>query len=790
MNMGALVLLRAGCDIPRLGFRPLVLSVIALAMLVSLFAVAMVQPSYAQARGGQGAVIREIVVEGNERIEDATVRSYMETRPGDVYDPAQVDRSLKTLFSTGLFADVSIRRDGERLIVRVVENPIINRIAFEGNDMMNQDRLREEVRLRPRTVYTRAKVEADIQRIVELYRRSGRLAAQVQPKIVRLPQNRIDLIFEINEGRFTGIRRIAFVGNEAFSDRTLRGVVATKQSRWWRFFSSHDNYDPDRIAYDREQLRQYYLANGYADFQVMSAVAELAPDGREFFLTFTVNEGPLYRFGDIAVDSQLKDVTSEALRARIPIREGQTYNATRIEDAIDNLTFVAGSLGYAFVDIRPRVRRNREDQTIDVTFVVEEGPRVYIERINVVGNVRTRDEVIRRELRMVEGDAFNRILMERSRTRVRGLGFFREVRISEQPGSAEDRTVIDVEVEEQATGELSLSFGYSSTESFVTEVSLAERNLLGRGQFLRLALALSGRRQQADIRFTEPYFMGRNLAAGVDLFRVRTDFSREADFVSNTTGLQFRVGFPLSEYRRLGLRYGFRLDQLAFGQPVPGVTSGQSGDFFQSILGYTYIEDRRDDPIRPRSGWFFSINQDYAGLGGDVNFLRSEISSAVYHEIHRNWILMYQVETGFIETIDASGVRINDRFFKGGGSFRGFELAGIGPRRNVTNDALGAKFYAVGTVELEFPNGLPDEYGIRTSAFTDFGTVGGLRRRDLDEFTLATGFQDSLSMRMSVGISINWDSPMGPLQLDFSHVILKEPFDRTERFRFSAGTRF
>jgi outer membrane protein insertion porin family len=574
----------------------------------------------------QAVIIQNIAVQGNQRIETATVKSYLVVREGDPYDPAIVDRSLKTLFSTGLFADVTIRLQAATLVVSVVENPIINRVLFIGNKALEKEKLTEEVLLRPRVVYTRTKVETDVAKIVELYRRSGRFAAEVRPSLIQLPHNRVDLVFEINEGSVTGIRRINVIGNEVFSDSDLRGVVVTKESRWWNFFSSNDNYDPDRITYDRELLRQHYLANGYADFRVVSAVAELTPDRKDFYVTFTVEEGEKYVWGEIDVKTKLEALNAAYLKRLVPFQPGEIYNSKKIEDTIESLTFAAGASGYAFVDIRPAIKRDREAKKLNVTFEVNEGPRVYVERINIIGNTRTLDHVLRREFRLIEGDAYNKVLVNQSRNRIRALGFFKEVEITEEPGSQADRTVLSVEVEEQPTGELSFGFGFSSTDNFLGEISVSERNLLGRGQFLRLRLQLSDRREQIDLRFSEPYLFGRNLAGGFELFRVATDFD-ESSFNTNSTGFGLNTGFPLSQSARVRLRYTMRNDEIEVDQGLcangaisQSICAAASSDL-SSIFGYTLLYDRRNDPIRPSSGFDLTLSQDIAGLGGDINYL-------------------------------------------------------------------------------------------------------------------------------------------------------------------------
>ncbi len=734
-------------------------------------------------------VITNIVVEGNQRIEAETVRSYMVFKEGTEYDDELVDQSLKTLFSTGLFADVTIRREGNRLIVAIAENPVINRVAFEGNSAVNDDALETEVQLKPRTIYTRAKVQGDVQRIVDVMRRSGRFSATVEPKVIQLPQNRVDLVFEIDEGPVTKIGGINFIGNQEFSDGRLREIIATSESAWWKILSSSDNYDPDRLAFDRELLRRHYLSEGFADFQVVSAVADLSRDGEEFFITFTVEEGDQYTFGPSEVTTQLDKLDVEKLNSLILTVEGETYDAGLIDKTVDALTFEAGTKGYAFSEVRPRVNRDKETLIAAVTYRITEGPRAYVERINIDGNLRTLDRVIRREMRMAEGDAFNRVLLERSEKNIRALGFFAAVEVTEEPGSAPDQTIVNVSVQEQSTGELSLGFGFSSTDSALADISLTERNFMGKGQLLRLRLALSGNSQQIDMRFTEPYFLGRDLVAGVDIFGVENDFQDESGFDERVTGFGFRFGFPLSENGRILTRYALRREQ------ITNLTSSAQRfiaerDEIKSSVGYTYYLDRRNDPVEPTGGWDLEIDQEFAGVGGSVRYVRNDLTARTYYEITEEFLASLRIKAGYIDGI-GQDVNISDRFFIGGSDFRGFERSGVGPRDLVSDNALGAQAFAVGSAEVTFPNFLPEALDITTSLFSDVGIVGTADQNDVFFGTVRTvAAEDDLTPRVTAGVSIYWQSPFGPVRVDLSQAIKKEDYDKTESFRFSAGTRF
>lgn len=737
------------------------------------------------ARADDGPAIRQITVEGNQRIERETVVTYMTVREGMPYSALQVDQSLKQLFATGLFADINMRFEDGTLFVTVVENPIINRVAYEGNSAVKEEDLTSEVELKPRTIYTRAKVQSDVSRIIEVYRRGGRFAATVEPKVIRLPQNRVDLVFEINEGPKTKIASISFLGNNAYGDGKLREVISTGESAWWKFLSSSDSYDPDRLSYDRELLRRFYLARGYADFRVISAVADLSRDNSAFNITFTVEEGEIYTFGKVALKTNLEKLNNEEMSDLIVAKEGERYNSVLIDKSTDALTYAAGSKGYAFAQVRPRANRDREKHTVALTYTITEGPRVYVERINISGNLRTLDRVIRRQMELVEGDAFNKVLLDKSEKNIRGLQYFSKVDVSQEPGSSEDRTVVNVNVQEQSTGSLSLSFGFSSVDSAILGVSLTERNFLGRGLQVGTSVSLSKRQQLVQFQYTDPYFLGRDLVGGFDLFGTQTDYQDQASFDSRTTGFGVRFGFPLSDSSRFLMRYQLRQEEIlnvAAGASL-AVKSAEGRDL-RSVMGYDYYLDLRNDPIEPTNGWDFLFSQDFAGIGGTVKYLSTELLIHGYYEIAEDVVFTQRFDLGTIKGI-GQDVRLNDRFFKGGSDFRGFKSGGMGPRDLATDDAVGAETYAFGTTEMSFPNGIPEALGIRTSMFVDYGVVGKVSNKPA-----GTNIKDDLGARVSTGVSVNWKSPFGPVRLDFAKVLTKEDYDQTEAFRFSAGTNF
>ncbi|CAN5293354.1 outer membrane protein assembly factor BamA [soil metagenome] len=788
--------------------------VLASSLAVLLASTTLTATSVAFAQAPQAApaapsvLIERILVRGNERIEQSKLLSYLPIVPGSRVTEADRDAALKSLFATNLFAPgTELAVSGSDLIVTVVENPIINRVIFEGNSALKTDKLRDEVTVRPRGIFTKSKVQQDVQRIVELYRRSGRISASITPKIVELPQKRVDLVFEIDEGPKSGVLNVNFLGNEVFSDNDLEDEIVTAKSVWYKFFSQNDNYDPDRIEYDQEQLRKYYRNKGYYDFRVVSAIAELAPSKNGFAVTFTLEEGKKYRFGKVSVEASLKKLDGNVLKQVLPIREGDLYQDSAIDAATDALTFAAGSVGFAFVDVRPKYVPNPETQTVDVVFQVNEGPRVYVERINIIGNTVTIDPVIRREIELAEGDAFNRVLLDRSRNRIRGLGYFKPegVTIDEQPGSAPDKTNIQVQVEEQPTGELSFSAGYSSVDQLVLDLSVSQRNWAGKGQNVRARIQTGSLRKTIDFSFTEPKFRGRNLSAGVDLFDYRYDYSRQAGYELGQAGGGVRFGFPLSPNSSLGMRYTLRSDDIT----ASGVTCGgasppplctQVGTRTTSLIGYTWALDRRNDPIQATRGYTARASQDIAGFGGDVKYVSTEAEASWYHGFTPKLIFSANGELGYREGYGGDSIRINDRYFKGGNSFRGFKTAGIGPRdtRVGFDDALGGKLYAIGSFELTFPTFLPEQYGIKGALFSEFGTLGLIDKEDKSPCTSGLapvcaripGIRDDLALRASAGVSVFWRSPLGPIRLDFSKVLKKEDYDQTESFRFSTTTRF
>ncbi|MEQ7872690.1 outer membrane protein assembly factor BamA [Sphingomonas sp. ASV193] len=750
-------------------------------------------PAYAQsafAPGGAQApaaapaptsgVIHSIAVRGSQRLEPETIRAYANLGVGQTYTAESLDQALKALYATELFSDVVITgADTGNLVITVKESPVINRIVLEGNKKLKDDKIMPEIHLAPREIFTRSKVRSDVERIIELYKREGRYAATVDPKIVQLDQNRVDLVFEIHEGDKSKIRAINIIGNDKFSDSTLRKQMYTKQAGGpLGFLKSNDSYDPDRLAADQQKLRAFYLTQGYADFRVVSALAELTPDRKDFVITYVVEEGKRYKFGDVTAESDLRDFTDAQVMKIADIHKGEWFNAKRVEDTVDALNSAAGNKGYAFAQVDPSYNRDADTHTMGVVFKLRDTPRVYVERIDITGNTQTRDKVIRREFRVNEGDAFNAIKIKRSQDRLQGLGFFQDkLEIKQTQGSAPDRVVLGVNVEEKSTGQLSLSAGYSSLEKVVFSGQISQSNFMGKGQVASASVDWSAYSKSVALAFTEPHFLDRNIALGGQIYR--RDYSsynylnnqRNTTYKQVSLGGALKSGFPLTEYSLLGLSYSLVKDNITLDKAT-FYTNGvcdplkagaylcdELGGRLTSAVGVSYSFDNTDS-IHPTRGRALGVTQDFAGLGGDVRYLRTRISGTQFVPLPKSFVLSIHAEGGAIKALqkgpidpfDATRrldpIRLTDRFF-GGDQLRGFDIRGIGPRvirqtydstgallpydpKTDGGDALGGHYYYQGRLEVEFPtsSGLKS-LGLRPSAYVDIGSIWGVRQPDL-----------------------------------------------------------
>lgn len=735
-----------------------------------------------------GGTVGSISVQGNQRVEESTILNYAGLSSGQPYSTDVINAALKSLFATGFFSDahiIPVGTSGSKvdISIDVVENPVVNKVAFEGNKAVEDKDLQGELELKPRAIYTRTKVQSDVKRILDIFRRGGRYSAEVTPKTIQRDQNRVDIVYEIKEGTIARVKKISFIGNENYTSSQLLKRIRTEEARWYKFLSSDDKYDPERMQYDQELLRRFYTSEGYADFQVKSAYAELSPAKDYFTIVFTIEEGQKYSFGKVDIASSLKGVDQGQLKGIISTQAGNTYDGSKIESSIDALVKELGNKGYAFVEIEPKVERNTADRKVDLVYNVKEGPRVYIEKINIVGNVRTLDEVVRRELRVVEGDPFNTAKIARSEQRLNNLGFFEKVKLTNTQGSSRDKTILNVEVQEKSTGEISLGGGYSTTDGPLAEFGIRESNFLGRGQDLRFSTTVSGARQQYDISFTEPYFLDRELSAGFDLFKTQLNVSSQTPYQLDNNGAKLRLGYALTEKWTQFLNYTYKRTDVTDIQSDASIfIIRQAGQTTQSSVGQTISFENRDNRLSPTSGGFFRLSQDVAGLGGDTRWLRHEITGAYFYPIAPKWVASMNGAGGYIFGF-SKDVGIQDRFFLGGQSFRGFENYGVGPHAKSTGDALGGTSYFTVSPELAFPLGLPDDLGFTGQVFAQAGSLWNSQETGTD-------VSDNNKVRITAGGGVSWASPFGPIRIDLTHAIVKEKYDRTQIFQFNFGTRF
>lgn len=728
--------------------------------------------------------VQRVDIVGAQRIEASAVTSYFGVAPGTTPSRYDLDLGLKKIYETGFYSDVSLKEEAGVITIEVKENPSVNQVIFEGNEKIDKEDLEKEISLKARSIYTRSKVQSDLKRLLDVYRRGGRYSAEITPQIVPLEQNRVNLIYNIVEGPKAFIQKITFIGNENYEGGTLEKVINSSPERWYQFLSDSDKYDPDRVNYDQELLRRFYFQNGYADFKVKSAIAELSPQKDAFYLTFTIEEGDRYKFGSVDIKTKLPAAKMPDLIPSVTTHTGDIYNATEVEDSINRMSDLLGDRGFAFVDIIPDLRRREDkEKTIDLTYQIAEGPRVYVDRINIFGNVRTLDGVIRREFKLAEGDAFSTSKLKRTEQRLNNLGFFEKVDIQRRPGSSPDRTDLDVEVTEKSTGEITLGAGFSTVDGPLADIGIRERNFLGGGQDLRARATLGTRRKNYDLGISEPYFLGRELEAGVNIYKTVFNYQDNATFNRDSEGVIFHLGYSLSEYLKHQFRYTLEQSEITdVDDNASRYIRDQEGLDVASIIGHSFTYDKRDSKQASTSGYIARLSQDFAGLGGDNTFIRHELKGDYYIPLAKKWTYVMSGSAGNITGI-GEDVRINQRFFIGSQEIRGFANAGIGPRDITTDDPLGANTYYALTNEVRFPLGLDDDLGVSGAFFVD---VANLYDIDLVGPEIAA----TNALRASTGVGVAWNSPFGPIRLDFAFPILKEDFDETEFIRFKFGTNF
>jgi outer membrane protein insertion porin family len=766
--------------------------------LLALFVfLALAMPATAQEAGRGGGRITTVDVRGTQRIDPDTVRSYMLVQVGDVAEQDRIDRSLRALFATGLFRDVTIRTEGARVVVDVVENPLVNRVAFEGNRRISSEILRGVVLTQPRSVFTPAAVQTDRQRILELYARRGRFRATVEPKIVELDQNRVDLVFEIVEGDPALISRVNFVGNNAFSEARLRDVVSSQEQAWFRLLSSSDIYDPERLVFDRELLRRFYLRQGFADVQITGSSGELSPDRSAFFVTFTIEEGQRYRVGKVDIINEVPRINIEGLRREIEISSGDWYDGDAVERGATAVADALQARSEPFIEVLPRVTRNPDSATIDLAFTVREGPRAFVERIEISGNTRTEDRVIRREFRLAEGDPMNARQVRRSRDRLRSLGYFSDVQITNQPGSGPEQVNLVTSVTERATGEFTLGGGYATDAGLLLDVGVRERNLLGMGLDANIGGVLAEKRSQLNLSVTDPQFLDRNLAAGADAFLINRDLRFVTGYRERRAGFALRTGYEINDRLRQNWSYALIDREITdINSDASLFIREQAGRTLLSQVSTTVTYDMRDSRVEPRSGYVVRVGGDYAGIGGDVNYFRTR-ADAQYYIPFAQWlgdpdfVLVLAAGGGVLTPLGDEDDRIVDRFFLGGENLRGFRLGGAGPQDTTTGDSLGGQVLWTTSAEMRFPLPVPNELGLLGRAFVDVGSLSGIPDSYFDQ-TKYPGAKpvDEADPRVSVGVGFSWRSPIGLINIDFGKAVVKKDYDKTEVFRLGFGTRF
>jgi outer membrane protein insertion porin family len=726
--------------------------------------------------------ISKVIIEGNQRVEYDTVISYINLSAGDLFDPDNLNRALKSLFSTGFFSDVKIVRDNSILIIKVIENPIINRIVFEGNTEIEDDILEAEVSLKSRNLFTRARIQDDVERILTLYRSEGSFSSKVTPKIISLPQNRVDVVFEIYEGENTIINSITFNGNREFSDRRLRDTIITRQTRWYSVLSSSDRYDPQQLVVDENLIRQFYKDHGHADVEIKAAVAQLDRNQEGFNIIFTINEGKKYNYGQIKILSNVKDIDIEEIFKKLKIEEGDTYSASKIEKSINIIANLVTEQGFPFTETFPEVERIDNTNNIEVIFRINESEKKYVGKISIIGNERTLDKVIRRNIRLAEGDAFVPSLIARSKTLIGNLGFFSGLDVQEMPSTRSGYSDILVKVSETSTGEVSFGGGYSSQVGGILNLGISEKNFLGRGQRVSINAKLSERENDYTINLAEPYLFNRDIYGSLNLYNNAVDY-QESSYDIKREGINLSGNYTLSEFIRQSIRYSLEVRNLNPKAQASAAILAEKGETTLSEISTSINVDKRNNSVIPSEGYIFSLASSYAGLGGNKNFVRIN-NTGNYYQSYNDELIIFGLgyNAGVIMGL-GQDVLISDRYFLGGNNFRGFDQSGIGPRDTVSKDSLGGNLFYTGSLKASFGVGLPPELGIRGKWFTTAGSLTGIDNSSLN-------FKDNGAIRMSTGVGISWNSPFGPISVILSQALLKEDYDITESVSFGIGTKF
>ena len=724
--------------------------------------------------------IKNINIQGLQRVERETALSYAGINTNKPVTSEDLNEALRRLYDTGLFSDIDFDTRGSELIIKVKENPVIGVRAFDGNNKIDDKILESEVQSAPRSVFSKAKVQQDVQRILDVYKRAGRYGVSVEPKIIEKSENRVDLIFEIQEGPEAKIDTINFIGNKHYTSSDLQGEIMSKESRWYRLFSSAESFDREKMNYDQELLRRFYNRHGYADFAVVSAIAELSRDKTSFVLTFTVDEGNRYKVSDIKINSSVPDVDANQWYKYVTFKSGEWFNSDEVEKTVNELTEELSKKGFVFVEVVPNIIKDRANSKLTVTFDIKENAKVFVNRINITGNTRTLDEVIRREFRISEGSVFNAAKIRESRKNIERLNYFSKVDIDSERVDY-DKADINVDVEEKSTGYFNVGVGYSTVNGALVRAGVTENNFLGKGQQVSLTAGVSQKTTDYGFSFTEPYFLGRRLSAGFDLFYETEDYQDESNYDMDTYGGRVRFGWNYTDDLSQYVRYTLKQDKIKnVSSNASEYIKREKGEAVDSVIGQTIVYDKRDNVMRPREGYYLSFGNDVSGLGGDDKYLKFDAKAYQFYTLSDYYTFKFFINGGMVEGYGGKDVRLAQRYFLGGNTMRGFESGGISARDKRTRDALGGNWMLWGGTELTFPLGL-DELGVRGRTFVDVGTTG---KPD----NIGDDVDYSSSPRVSVGFGFEWTSPMGKIDIDFGFPIVKEKYDQREVFRLNFGT--
>ena len=756
------------------------------------------QPATLQSALGQpsGGTIAAIRVVGNHRIATGTILSYILLAPGDPFSASQINLSLKTLYATGLFSNAEITRQGNVLVVAVRENPVVNQVYFEGNKAVKDKSLKKVISLQPGAVFTTAAAAADTKAVLADFAKHGRYDAQVTPEIVRLPENRVNVVFKCVQGPETLISRINFIGNHHFDQSKLREVVSSRQNAWFRFLSDSDHYDPERIKYDEELLTRFYYHHGYADFKLDSATAQLAPNRKSFFLTFVMTEGPRYRVGSVQVVSSVPHLSGKSLRALVPIEKGDIFDGDALRTAVKRISTQVQDKGFAFAQVEPDVKENKKAHTIALTFHVINGPRVYVRNVDIVGNTRTEDGIIRRQIELAPGDAYNETAVKESKQNLKDLGFFSKKGLSVKPVPAgqPDEVNLVVNVPEKANGQFSLGGGYSTDLGALLNIGLSQNDFIGTGINASISALLAQKGTQFNLGVTNPYFMGRNLVAGFDLFRTDTSNTTSYVFSERSIGGDVRLGFRYNHH--VSQAFSYTLSTRNIYNVVPGASLyilSEQGSTTLSQLTQSLTFNYTNDPVDPTSGGEISFTTSYAGLGGTAKFLRLETRAAYYIPLRRylgskGYVLEFKAHVGYLYDLFGYHSTLSDRFFLGGNSLLGFQTGGAGPHDTTYGDSLGGRFIYTEDNILNFPLPVSPDLGVSGFAFADVGSLSQVSQLKVNGVVLPV--YDNPAPRVSVGVGVAWNTPFGLIDLSFAQPIKKYKYDQVEQFRVSFGTHF